>query len=135
MQSNDGKFCRTLASQLTLSPPHLQERKEATKLFPTDEVAREAANSSHTFEPDEDLKAAEAQAGVSTNKDADMADAATAEPSKKATAQQLLAVKAAIANAATLEEIQRLEAALTSGQLPSQFDSDTNGGTEAMQEG
>ena len=34
-------------------------------------------------------------------------------------AAQRTAVQAAIANAATLEEVQRLEAALSSGQLPS----------------
>jgi hypothetical protein len=33
----------------------------------------------------------------------------------------LLALKAAIANAATLEEIQRLEGALTTGIVPSEF--------------
>ena len=35
------------------------------------------------------------------------------------TPAQRTAVQAAIANAATLEEVQRLEAALSSGQMPS----------------
>ena len=35
-----------------------------------------------------------------------------------------LQVKAAIANASTLEEIQRLEAALVTGALPSEFKDD-----------
>ena len=101
----------------------VQERKEAEKLYPDDAAAALAA--SNTFEPDEDLQAAQAQAGV----DAEMTDAPAASTSGKGkagpTPQQLIAVKAAIANAATLEEIQRLEAALVTGSLPSEF---TEGG-------
>ena len=48
------------------------------------------------------------------------ADAASASIAPaEMTAAQRTAVQAAIANAATLEEVQRLEAALSSGQLPS----------------
>ena len=103
----------------------VQERKEAEKLYPDDAAAALAA--SNTFEPDEDLQAAQAQAGVDT----EMTDAPAASTSGKTagkagpTPQQLIAVKAAIANAATLEEIQRLEAALVTGSLPSEF---TEGG-------
>jgi U2 small nuclear ribonucleoprotein A' len=108
-----------------------QERKEAEKLYPNDEAAAQAA--AKTFEPDEDLQAAQAQAGVSN--DAEMSEASTAQASKSTskgpTAQQLVAVKAAIANAATLEEIQRLEAALTTGQLPSEFDVESGTGAAA----
>ena len=47
-------------------------------------------------------------------------DAEGGEPEKKGpTPQQLLALKAAIANAETLEEVQRLEEALSSGTVPS----------------
>lgn len=67
------------------------------------------------------MAAAKAQAGVDT----DMAEASTSKAvagkGSGPTAQQLIAVKAAIANASTLEEIQRLESALVSGSLPSEF--------------
>jgi len=55
-----------------------------------------------------------------------------AEPKKATgpTAEQLTAIKAAIANATTLEEVARLEKALTSGQVPS----DLLGG-DSMDEG
>ncbi len=101
----------------------MQEREEAEKLYPTDEAAaREAAK---TFEPDEDLQAAQAQAGVAA---APAADTEMAEASQKGpTPEQMIAVKAAIANATTLDEIQRLEAALTTGQLPSEFDVEADG--------
>jgi U2 small nuclear ribonucleoprotein A' len=46
------------------------------------------------------------------------------------TPEQLTAIKAAIAAASTLEEVRRLEQALTTGQLPSQLDTAT-----AMEEG
>ena len=38
--------------------------------------------------------------------------------------EQITAIKAAIANAQTLEEVQRLENALTSGHLPSELQKD-----------
>ena len=38
--------------------------------------------------------------------------------------EQITAIKAAIANAQTLEEVQRLENALTSGHLPSDVTAD-----------
>jgi len=51
---------------------------------------------------------------------AEAMDAEGGEPEKKGpTPQQLLALKAAIANAETLEEVQRLEEALSSGTVPS----------------
>lgn len=45
------------------------------------------------------------------------AAAATSAPSQ----EQMVAIKAAIANAQTLEEIQRLEEALKTGHLPSEI--------------
>lgn len=48
--------------------------------------------------------------------------AAATEPAKKApTAAQLAAIRAAIAQAQTMEEVQELEAALRSGQVPSRL--------------
>ena len=44
---------------------------------------------------------------------------AGAPPSRPVRPEQLLALKAAIANAATLEEVTRLEQALTTGIVPS----------------
>lgn len=51
------------------------------------------------------------------------------QPSKPGgpTPEQLTAIKAAIAAAGTLEEVRRLEEALTTGQLPSQFQGDADG--------
>lgn len=61
---------------------------------------------------------------------APVAKAPVAEPKKGPTAEQLTAIKAAIANATTLEEVARLEKALTSGQVPSDLL-----GTDSMDEG
>ena len=51
---------------------------------------------------------------------------------------QITAIKAAIANAQTLEEVQRLENALTSGHLPSELQNevvpDTQNGHQALEE-
>ena len=47
--------------------------------------------------------------------------------------EQITAIKAAIANAQTLEEVQRLENALTSGHLPSELQSDL--GSNQVQNG
>ena len=43
--------------------------------------------------------------------------------------EQITAIKAAIANAQTLEEVQRLENALTSGHLPSELQKDVTADT------
>lgn len=69
---------------------------------------------SKTFEPDEDVEMAEARA----------TEAGSSESVKVAapSPEQLTAIKAAIANAQTLEEVQRLEAALKQGQMPSQVE-------------
>lgn len=114
-----------------------KEREEAHKKFPTDEAA--AQHGANTFEPEEDLAAAQAQAGLPSGaadadgEDAEMGEASASGKSASAvgagakkgggapTPQQMVALQAAIANAATLEEIHRLEAALASGQLPSEF--------------
>lgn len=49
--------------------------------------------------------------------------------------EQITAIKAAIANAQTLEEVQRLENALTSGHLPSELQNDPSHGTRQAQNG
>jgi U2 small nuclear ribonucleoprotein A' len=112
----------------------MQDREAADKQF--GESA--AAAASNTFEPGEGLD----QQQQHENGDADMADgegagaavageaaegaAGGGVPVKatavsKPTPEQLTAIQAAIANAATLEEVQRLEQALQGGTLPSEF--------------
>ncbi|PNW72167.1 hypothetical protein CHLRE_16g679600v5 [Chlamydomonas reinhardtii] len=105
-----------------------KERDAAKALFSSEEA--QTAHASNTFEPDEDLAAAKQQAGVANGgaeqgagameEDAaasSAAAAATSAPSQ----EQMVAIKAAIANAQTLEEIQRLEEALKTGHLPSEI--------------
>jgi len=96
----------------TLAVP-LQERVEAKKLFATKEEA--VAHGAKTFEPSEDLEAAKAQAGQAASAAASAQQqtqpAAPAKP-KGPSPEQLLAIKAAIANAAVSGS-----AALHSGYL------------------
>lgn len=86
----------------------VQERIEAARAFG---VGAEAP--APTFDPEEDLAEAEAAAGA--------APAVVEVPSKGPTSAQLTSIKAAIANAATLDEVQRLENALKTGHVPSEF--------------
>lgn len=109
----------------------VQERQEAEKMFP--DAASAAKHSDNTFEPEEDLRAAEEEASKKAQAaavEAAEAKAKTAGP----TPDQIVAVKAAIAAASTLEEVQRLEAALTTGHLPSEFNVDGNGSASAEAE-
>ena len=106
----------------------MQERAEAVSKFTTDgEGASTMASTANdkTFEPEEDFAAAQAHAGIHQSE----AKAARETPVEKKgpSPAQLLALQAAIANAATLDEIQRLEAALTSGHLPSELNEAGNG--------
>lgn len=109
----------------------MQERDAAQQLF--DSEAAQAEHAANTFEPAEDLEAAAAAAGVSTEQpggeDANGTSSSEQQPeaAKAPTQDQLTAIKAAIANAQTLEEIQRLEAALTTGHLPSEMQVDGEG--------
>ena len=48
--------------------------------------------------------------------------------------EALLALQAAIANAATLDEVAQLEDALRTGHMPSQLAEAVNGGVAAMDE-
>lgn len=113
-----------------------QEREEAERLFG---AAPEQA--AQTFEPEEELKQAEAAVAA-----ARPAAAAVAEPSarKGPTSEQITAIKAAIAAASTLEEVRRLEDALRTGHLPSEITIGGGGegdgaaaanGASAMEEG
>lgn len=86
----------------------VQERVEAARAFG---VGAEAP--APTFDPEEDLAEAEAAVGA--------APAVVEVPSKGPTSAQLTSIKAAIANAATLDEVQRLENALKTGNVPSEF--------------
>ena len=81
------------------------ERKEATRrAAKRDAAGGEAGDGSNTFEPGEGLPEAEA--------------AAAAPPPKAGpTAEQLTRIRAAIQNADTMEEVQRLEKLLASGNV------------------
>mmetsp|Transcript_8650 Transcript_8650/g.14910 ORF Transcript_8650/g.14910 Transcript_8650/m.14910 type:complete len:333 (+) Transcript_8650:56-1054(+) len=101
----------------------LKEREESNKVFPTEEAA--AAHGANTFDADAEYEAqtqaAQQGAGQPAPAQPAKAVAAPAAARKGPTPEQLIAIKAAIANAATLDEIRRLEEALTTGHLPSEF--------------
>jgi U2 small nuclear ribonucleoprotein A' len=96
------------------------EREEAEKVYGGKSAPAATAK---TFEPEEELAKA---AGKEVE----------AEPTtrKGPTPEQVTAIKAAIAAASTLEEVRRLEQALTSGQMPSELAA-ADGGQDAMEEG
>lgn len=111
--------CKKL-KQLDFRKVKQKEREEAAKVIgaaqqPSDAAADDKAT---TFEPDEDLAQAEAATAAQQQQ--------AAEPvvRKGPSPEQITAIKAAIANAQTLEEVQRLENALTSGHLPSDVTAD-----------
>ncbi|KAB1201709.1 U2 small nuclear ribonucleoprotein A' [Morella rubra] len=84
-----------------------KERLEARNLFASEEVEEEARReSAKTFTPGEVAKVPE----VSEEEQMQKVSAPTPE--------QIIAIKAAIVNSQTLEEVARLEKALKSGQLP-----------------
>ncbi|EYU21777.1 hypothetical protein ABFS82_09G080400 [Erythranthe guttata] len=87
-----------------------KERVEANNLFASKEAEEEVKReSAKTFVPGE----------IPSTEDV----AEDEQPSKPSapTPQQILAIKAAIVNSQTLEEVARLEQALKSGQLPADF--------------
>ncbi|KAG0555566.1 hypothetical protein M758_12G182000 [Ceratodon purpureus] len=95
----------------------LKERQEAKKLFATEngQPAKDTPAPAKTFVPGEipsdDLPETEETEEV---------PAQVEEPSRKGpTPEQIIAIKTAIANSQTLEEVARLEKALKLGQLPS----------------
>ena len=88
------------------------EREKAAEKFGGVEGAAARGGKAGTFEPGK-------VAGGAADDDADAMDEDEAPKSSGPTAAQLQALKVAIANAATLEEVQRLETALTTGIVPS----------------
>ncbi|KAL8456898.1 hypothetical protein ACS0TY_034942 [Phlomoides rotata] len=101
-----------------------KERAEANKLFASEEVEEEIKReSAKTFVPGEI---------PSTH---DVAKEEQAPKSVAPTPEQILAIKAAIINSQTLEEVARLEQALKSGQLPADFNiSDGDNGHKTTSE-
>jgi len=99
------------------------EREEAKKLF---EGQNAPAPTAATFEPEEELAAA-------TGKKA----GGEGEPSirKGPTSEQVMAIKAAIAAASTLDEVKRLEDALTTGQMPTELGNGATAQEAPMEEG
>ena len=103
-------------SQSEVSPRRLQQtlcmqdREEAERMFGGEGAAEK------TFEPGEGLPEVEAVPA-----DEEMEDVAV-ENNKGPTPEQITAIKAAIQNAATLQEVAELEKALATGQVPSQFE-------------
>ncbi|KAL4450147.1 hypothetical protein ABPG77_010816 [Micractinium sp. CCAP 211/92] len=113
----------------------LTEREEAERMYGA--APEQAAQT--TFEPDEELKQAEAAVVAP-------AAAPPAQQRTGPTPEQITAIKAAIAAASTLEEVRRLEDALKTGHLPSEITvgaedgtaaagAAANGGAAAMEEG
>ncbi len=92
-------------------------------------------HASKTFEPDEDLAAVQQQQQQQQPEAMDSEGAGAEAEAAKATSapsqEQMVAIKAAIANAQTLEEIQRLEEALKTGALPSELKLDGGPGAGA----
>lgn len=99
-----------------------QKERDLAKAYGESQAGREAGKQTH-FDPDEELAKIEA-------KQAQKIPAVRKGP----TPEQITAIKAAIANASTLEEVQRLEQALRSGHLPSQIQVGGSG-PAAMDEG
>jgi U2 small nuclear ribonucleoprotein A' len=108
--------CRKL-KQLDFKKVKQKERDAAAAMFGAPAAADGEAQKQTTFEPDEELAQAEAQAAAQQQDAEAEAQAAT---QKGPTPEQITAIKAAIANATTLEEMRRLEEALATGQMPSQ---------------
>ncbi|XP_060969271.1 U2 small nuclear ribonucleoprotein A' [Cannabis sativa] len=87
-----------------------KERLEAKNLFSSKEVEEEAQKeSAKTFTPGE------------TPTDTETAEEDVSQKQVAPTPEQITAIKAAIVNSQTLEEVARLEKALKSGQLPADF--------------
>eukprot|EP00898_Chlorokybus_atmophyticus_P002290 jgi/Chlat1/3061/Chrsp21S03382 len=103
-----------------------KEREEAEKLFggeDSEAKLRAAASKQQTFVPGEGVPEAEA-ATAAAGAPAVVEPAAPPKPTAP-TPEQLTAIKAAIANAQTLDEVARLEKALKSGQMPTDIMIDT----------
>ncbi|KAL5538928.1 hypothetical protein UlMin_042836 [Ulmus minor] len=100
-----------------------KERLEAKSLFSSQEVEEEAKKeSAKTFSPGETVNVPEVAEEQKTPK--------TVAP----TPEQITAIKAAIVNSQTLEEVARLEKALKSGQLPADFQFNDNTQSNSVKE-
>lgn len=100
-----------------------KERLEAKSLFSSQEVEEEAKKeSAKTFSPGETVNVPEVAEEQKIPK--------TVTP----TPEQITAIKAAIVNSQTLEEVARLEKALKSGQLPVDFQFDDNSQSNSVKE-
>ncbi|KAK9804132.1 hypothetical protein WJX73_003034 [Symbiochloris irregularis] len=106
-----------------------KEREAAARLF-ADGVPAQA----NLFEPGEGLPEAEAIPADDTE-DGQAENGTAAEGDREMTLAQKTAIQAAIANAATLEEVSRLEKALATGQLPSELQGSLNSTATPMEQG
>lgn len=96
------------------------------------DAEREAARKKYMDMTSEELRHASEQRPVTVVTNSNGADGAEVGQPSAPTKEQLTAIQAAIANATTLEEVHRLEAALKAGQVPKAAD-DEDGAT-AMEE-
>lgn len=99
-----------------------KERLEARNLFASKEVEEETKKESMTFTPTEVPNVSEVAEEQQTPK-------VTAP-----TPEQIIAIKAAIVNSQTLEEVARLEKALKSGQLPADLKLDADTGANGVKQ-
>lgn len=101
--------CKHL-KQLDFKKVKQKEREAAAAKYASGEAA--ADGTAATFEPDEELQQAEASRQQPVEQE---------QAPKQPSAEQLLAIKAAVANLNSLEEASRLEASLAQGQMPSEI--------------
>lgn len=95
------------------------ERLAARRRFPDGGTAEELS-SEGVFEPGEGIPPPAQGAAPAANG----GEAPAAQPAPAASADQLARIRAAIAAAGTLEEVQRLEEALATGEMPADIDED-----------
>ncbi|KAK9818879.1 hypothetical protein WJX74_006892 [Apatococcus lobatus] len=115
-----------------------KEREDAARAFGAPPAAVAAAagppqKQPRKFDPDQELAQAEKRQKQQQAEETAAAEEAAPEPSarKGPTPEQQTALRAAIANAQTLAEVQRLEDALRSGQVPSELADGAANGTTA----
>ncbi|KAJ8759931.1 hypothetical protein K2173_010077 [Erythroxylum novogranatense] len=98
-----------------------KERDEAKRLFASKEAEEEVKKEPvKTFTPGEVKNVTEVAEDKQNQKVAP-------------TPEQIIAIKAAIVNSQTLEEVARLEKALNSGQLPAEFSLDNTSGSNTVE--
>jgi U2 small nuclear ribonucleoprotein A' len=94
-----------------------QQQQQADNTFEPGEGLPEQGNGTAAGEQDE-----EAAPAAEGGEDAAAAAVAAPKPAAAPTAEQLTAIKAAVANAQTLEEAWQLEQALRAGAMPSELE-------------